>query len=501
MSSDAWRHNLRSMRWRCWRSFGAALLLCGCTVGPDFRRPEPPESTSYTRSSVELPGAGPADAKQILVGGTTVVGKWWELFRSPSLDDVVTLALAGSPSLDAARASLAQAQAVIAEARGALYPQVDVGAGAARLRSEGSGVQGPAPAVGNVLSVGPTVSYGPDVFGGTRRLIEQQSALAEVQRDELAAAYLSLTGNAVTQAINIGSAREQIEAVREIVAIDERNLELVLIEQEIGKAAQIDVLNARSVLASDQALLPPIRQQLSVARHALSILAGKPPATWSPPDFELSALSLPTELPVRLPSDLVKERPDILAAEAQMHAATAAIGVATAHLYPSITLSASWTQQSGSMGTLFEGSSGLWGVAAQLTAPVFHGGTLQAQRAAAESALVVQLALYRETVLQAFGQVADTLRALEHDAEAIAAQQNALEAAQASLELAQESYAAGQSSFLQVLEVQRLYQQARLGYAKARGQRYLDSVQLFMAMGGAARAWSDPALGASSPRS
>lgn len=490
------------MRARCRPILGAALLLWGCTVGPDFRRPEPPESKTYTRSSIELPGAGPADAKQILVGGTTVVSKWWELFRSPPLDDVLVLALDGSPTLDAARASLAQAQEAIAVARGALYPQVDVSAGAARQRSGGSVVQGPAPVVANVLSVGPTVSYGPDVFGGTRRLIEQQSALAEVQRNELAAAYLALTGNAVTQAINIGSAREQIEAVREIIAIDERNLDLVRIEQEIGKATQVDVLNARSVLAADQALLPPIRQQLSVARHALSILVGQPPAAWSPPDFELAALSLPAELPVSLPSDLVRERPDILAAEAQLHAATAAIGVATAQLYPSITLSASWTQQSVSMGTLFEGSSGLWSVAAELTAPVFHGGALQAQRRAAENALAVQLALYRQTVLQAFGQVADTLRALQHDAEAIAAQHNALEAAQASLELTQESYAAGQSSFLQVLEVQRLYQQARLGYARARGQRYLDSVQLFMAMGGGARDWSDlaPAVRDPEPR-
>jgi NodT family efflux transporter outer membrane factor (OMF) lipoprotein len=470
-------------------------MVCGCTVGPDFRRPEPPESKAYTRSNVQLPGAGHADPKQSLVAGA-VVSKWWELFHSQTLDKVLALAIEGSPTLDAARASLAQAQQAIAEARGALYPQVDLNAAATRERVNTSLQAGASTISGNVFNVGPTVSYGPDVFGGTRRLIEQQSALAEVQRYELAAAYLSLTGNAATQAINIGAAREQIQAVQEILAIDEKNLELVRIEQEIGKAAQADVLNARSVLASDQALLPPIRQQLSVARHALSILVGKSPAAWSPPDFDLEALSLPTELPVSLPSELVRERPDILAAEAQMHAATAAIGVATARLYPSITLSASWTLESASMGTLFDSSGGLWSVAADLTAPVFHGGALEAQRRAAENALAVQLAMYRQTVLQAFGQVADVLRALQHDAEAIAAQQYALETAQASLELTQESYAAGQASFLLVLEVQRLYQQARLGYARARSQRYLDSVQLFVAMGGGWRGWNDPALSA-----
>lgn len=489
MNQSSW-----SVRLRRWATFGAALLLCGCAVGPDFRRPEQTDSKGYTRSSVELPAAGHADPKQNLVAGAAVVSEWWELFHSQPLDQVLALAIEGSPTLDAARASLAQAQQAIAEARGGLYPQVDLNAGAARQRSGGGFVPGSSPIVSNVLSVGPTVSYGPDVFGGARRLIEQQSALAEVQRYELAAAYLSLTGNAVTQAINIGAAREQIQAVQEILAVDERNLELVRIKQEIGKAAYTDVLNARSVLASDQALLPPIRQQLSVARHALSILAGKSPATWSPPDFDLEALSLPIELPVSLPSALARERPDILAAEAQLHAATAAIGVATARLYPSITLSASWTQQSASMGTLFDGSSGLWSVAAELTAPVFHGGALEAQRRAAENALAVQLAIYRQTVLQAFGQVADTLLALQHDAEGVAAQQYAVETAQASLELTRESYAAGQASFLQVLEVQRLYQQARLGYARARSQRYLDSVQLFVAMGGGWRSWNDPAV-------
>ena len=485
----------RSATWRRRALYGAAMLLYGCAVGPDFKRPESPKITGYTRSSVTLPAAGPADVQQNLVPAGEVATRWWEQFHSQPLNDVVTLAIAGSPTLDAARASLAQAQEVVAAARGGFYPQVDVTAGAARGRISTSAAPGSGQVTANVLSIEPTVSYAPDVFGGTRRLVEQQSALSELQRYELAAAYLSLTGNAVTQAINIASAREQIKAVQEIVAVDDQNLELVGVEVEVGKAAQADLLSARSVLASDRALLPPIRQQLSLSRHALSVLVGRSPASWTPPDFDLDTLSLPTDLPVTVPSALARERPDILAVEAQLHAATAAIGVATAQLYPNVTLSASWTQASGNLGTLFDGSAGLYSVAADLTAPIFHGGTLEAQRRAAVDAMTVQLAAYRQTVLLAFGQVADTLRALQHDAETLAALQNALETAQASLQLTQESYAEGQASFLQVLVAQRLYQQARLAYAKAKGQRYLDTVQLFVAMGGGWRSWNDPALG------
>jgi NodT family efflux transporter outer membrane factor (OMF) lipoprotein len=197
---------------------------------------------------------------------------------------------------------------------------------------------------------------------------------------------------------------------------------------------------------------------------------------------------------VRVPSALVRERPDILAAEAQLHAASAAIGVATAHLYPNITLTASWTQRSESLGTLFDGANGLWSLVASLTAPIIHGGTLEAQRQEAIDALAAQLGTYRQTVLQAFAQVADVLRALEHGAELVAAQQGALETARASLTLTQDSYAAGQANFLQVLNSQRLYAQARLGYANAKGQRYQDTVQLFEAMGGAWQEWKDPAM-------
>jgi len=337
---------------------------------------------------------------------------------------------------------------------------------------------------GTLLSIGPTVSYGPDLFGRVRRQVEENTALADVQRFALAAAWLALTGNAVNEAIASASAREQMRAVQDIVAVDRRNVNLVEIEHSAGRAARTDVLAAQSQLAADLALLPPLKQQLSAAHDALAILAGKTPAEWAAPRFDFEMLVLPVYVPETLPSALVRARPDILAAEAQLHAASAAIGVATAELYPSITLSASWTQQAARMGELFDSANGLWSVAAGLTAPLFHGGALKAQRQAAVDAFDAQLGVYRQTVLAAFGQVADTLKALEHDAEELAAQRAALDSAQALLALSQEDYQVGTASMLDVLQAQRLYAQARLGYAKARGQRYLDTAQLFEATGG-----------------
>jgi NodT family efflux transporter outer membrane factor (OMF) lipoprotein len=471
--------------------------LFGCAVGPDFARPEPSPAAGYGRSPMSLPAAGPADVQQHLLPGNPVLGQWWELFHAPQLNDTLALAIAGSPTLDTARATLAQAQQAIAVVAGGLYPHADLGASGTRERESSEIFTSPSHVVGNLFNIGPTVSFSPDIFGGARRQIEQQTALAQVQRYELAAAYLSLTGNAVIQAINIAAAGEQIKAVNDIVGVDQQNLELTQIEQEAGKAAMTDVLSARSQLAADRALLPPLAQQLSAAGDALTILVGKTPAEWTPPAFALDTLHLPTDLPVSLPSILVHERPDILAGEAQLHAASAAIGVATAQLYPNVTLTATWTQASASTAGLLEGTNSLWSFGAGLAAPIFHGGTLTAQRREAVDAFSAQLGIYRQTVLQAFGQVADTLQALEHDALALDAQREALDTAQASLELSRESYREGEASFIQVLQAQRLFGQARLGYAEARSQRYLDTAQLFEAMGGAWRDWKDPAMSGS----
>jgi NodT family efflux transporter outer membrane factor (OMF) lipoprotein len=492
-----------------WGRFGVAWLavaLSGCTVGPDFVRPEKPEMPRYTMA--ETPAvmtSGTGEATQRVRLGSRISAQWWELFRSPVLSGVVRRAIDDSPTIAAARATLAAAQESVAAARGGLFPQIDVAASIERRKTGGlqsssavSGARSNVSQVSTLYSLGPSVSYALDVFGATRRTVEQQRALAERQAYELAAAYLTLTGNAVTQAITIASLRAQIQATEDVVADDERNLTLVRQKFEAGKAAQTDVLTAQTQLASDRTGLPSLRQQLSSARHSLSILVGRAPAEWSAPDFDLKDLALPGEVPLSLPSELARQRPDILAAEAQLHADSAAIGVATAQLYPSITLSGSLSQESRDAGVLFNGASTLWSLAAGLTAPVFHGGTLQAQRRAAIDAYRASFATYRQTVLQGFQQVADSLQALAHDAELVAAERQVLESAEAALALQRLSYAAGKSDLLQLLDAQRAYQQARLGYARALAQRLQDTAQLFVALGGG---WWQAGDDHSSPKS
>ena len=314
--------------------------------------------------------------------------------------------------------------------------------------------------------------------------MEQAAALTENQRYQLAAAYLTLTGNVVTQAIAIASINMQIGAVQDIIAEDERNLRLVQLKFDAGKAARSDVLAAESQLANDRVLLPPLKQLLSRAQHALAVLIGKFPGTWSAPDFDLNELILPAELPVSVPSALVHQRPDILAAEAQLHASSAAIGVAASQLYPNITLSGSIGTQALATGNLFQASNQFWNLVASLTAPIFHGGALEAQKQAAIYAFQASAASYQQTVLTAFGQVADVLRALTDDADLIAAQKKALDITLESLSLQRLSYSAGKSDLLLLLDAERAYQQARLGYGRAKAQRFLDTALLFVAMGG-----------------
>jgi NodT family efflux transporter outer membrane factor (OMF) lipoprotein len=473
-------------------------LLVSCALGPDFKEPAAPDGKGYTEDGI--PNTKVPDAKeqeQRFVLGKKITGDWWQLFHADRLNTVLEQAIAGNQNLIAARATLAQARQVVAQAKGPLYPQVDFSGGISRQQeSEAAlGLPGVTPPF-NIYSLGPTVSYSLDPFGGNRRRVEQQEATAGFEAYQLDAAYLALTGNAVTQALNIASARGQIKAVESIIKDDQENLRLVNSEFQAGEATQIDVEEATSQLAADRTLLPPLRQQVSVARHALSVLLGRLPADWVPPDFDLAEFTLPEELPVTLPSDLVRQRPDILASEAQLHAASAAIGVATAQLYPNINLSASYTQESLLTSTLFTPASSAWAIGAQLLAPVFHGGALQAQKRAAVDAFDGALATYKQTVLTSFGQVADVMEALAHDEELLEAQRRALESADRSLRLTQTTYQYGNVGVLQVLDAQRLAEQARLGYVRDTAQRYLDTVQFLTAMGGGWWDWpgKDPSM-------
>ncbi|MDY6949584.1 MAG: efflux transporter outer membrane subunit, partial [Pseudomonadota bacterium] len=304
---------------------------------------------------------------------------------------------------------------------------------------------------------------------------------------ELDAAWLSLTGNVALQYFTIVFTQAQIQAVDELLAEDQRNLDLVMRARQAGTVTKVDELSARTQLAQDGTLLPPLRQQLDTARHALAVLLGKAPSQWLEVNASFAKsdqLRLPQEMPVTLPSELVHRRPDILSAEAQLHAATAAVGVATANLYPRINLSATVSQEAVTTGRLFDSSSFAWGIISGITAPLFDGGTLRAERRAALEAVHVSAANYQQTVLQSFGQIANLLVATRHDQELLDAQTAAADTAKASVDLARASYSAGNVGVLAVLDAERLRLQARLGLLEAQSQRFADTAQLLLAMGG-----------------
>ena len=455
------------------------LMLSACAAGEDFIPPVPPEVQSYTLTPMAVAlSAGDDEATQQMRIGQSVSSEWWGFFHAQPIDDMMKDAIAHSPSLESAEAALAAAQEIVKQSRGDYYPQIDA---SSKYQRQQIGSTSPTT---NLYAVGATASFSPDVFGATYRAVERSESLAELKRYQLGAAYLTLTGNVVTQSITLASLRSQLAANKEIVADDEKNLVLVRNKFEAGKVAQADILAAESQLSGDKAQIVPIKQQISVAQHALAVLTGRFAGAWEPAEFDLTVLTLPVDLPVSLPSNIVHQRPDILAAEAQLHADSAAIGVAEAQMYPSLNLSAAITTQSLTTGGLFTGPSLIWNLASGIAAPLFHGGALEAQKEGAVDTFKASAAVYRQTVLQAFGQVADTLRALEHDAEFLQAEKQSLNAAKASLDLQRISYAAGKSDVLQLITAERGYQQARLGYIRAQAQRYQDTAEFFVAMGG-----------------
>jgi NodT family efflux transporter outer membrane factor (OMF) lipoprotein len=459
---------------------GAMSLLGGCVVGPGFTPPPQPATAAFTaapldalnRSGVQLDAAQAEPAQ------------WWSLLNSAQLDQLIRQALKANHTLEAARSTLAQARALDVVSEAALYPAVTLDASSGRNKY-GAAFLGPETLPPfTFYSIGPAVSYTFDLSGGIRRSIEQQHAQTLYQLDELQAAELTVSGNIALQAVAAAAARAQIDNLLGLLEDDRKDVQLVKDAFEAGSGTRVDVLTAQSQLANDQTLLPPLRRDLSNATHALALLVGQAPADWSPPQFKLDEFAMPERLPVSLPSELAHRRPDILAAEAQLHVTTAAIGVATANLYPQITLSANGSLESNTLRTLFESSSGAWGFMGGLTQPLFNHGELRAKQRAAVEAMHAAGSNYQQVLLSAFTQVADALEGLDHDQELIDSEQAALATASDTLQLTRESYSAGNSGVLQVLDAQRQNSQARLGLVRAQSQRLQDLVQLLLALGG-----------------
>jgi NodT family efflux transporter outer membrane factor (OMF) lipoprotein len=454
-----------------------AAALAGCAVMPELPGPHLPKDEAYTPESLTQTGDGTVTGQKIVLGAP-VTATWWKLLRSSEIDQLVEMALMNNQTLDAARANLTRALEETSFARGSVGPQVSFGASAGR----GHDVV-PGQPVGDILSaysVGPTLSYELPMFGRQQQTVAFAEAEARRSAAELSAAQLSISGNVVYQALEIAALRAQISALEKMINNGEENLTLLQQAQRAGAVAALDVISAQSQLDRDQALLPSYRERLKHAEIALTILVGKTPMEWRAPELSLDSISLPAELPVSVPSVLLRHRPDILAAEAQMAAAGAQVGIATANLYPQISLTADIGRQG-----VFRGgpSASVWNLIGGITAPIFNGGALSAQKRASVASYNGALAQYQHTVISAFGQVADAMYGLSIQAEALAAEQRASNSASASYNLTWQGYKAGNAGYVQVLITQRLQQQAALSLVQAQKQRLQASVTLLLASG------------------
>jgi NodT family efflux transporter outer membrane factor (OMF) lipoprotein len=466
----------------------SVLTVSACAVGPDFAPPPAPLGAGYTpegqpaaTASVDVAGG----AGQRFEIGRDIPGEWWKVFHSKELDVLIAEALRANPSLQAAQASLWQAKENLYAQEGHLLPSVDANAAAARQQfSPAEFGEAGSPAIFNLFQTSVNVSYTPDVFGGQRRQIEATAAVAEYQRFELEASYLTLTSNVVTAAIQEASLRGQIDATLDIIKVESNQLTVVQNQFQAGGATRADVLTQQSEVATEQATLPPLQKQLEQQRHVLLALIGRFPNQAIREHLTLGSLRLPTALPVSLPSQLVEQRPDVQAAQAQLHQASAQVGVAIANRLPQFTLTGYYGSDALSTATLLSPSTIVWSAAASGTQPIFHGFTLLHQQRAAEAGYDMANAQYRNTVLTAFQNVADALRALQLDAATLKAQQAAVRAASATLDLSQGQYRLGAVTYVILLNAQRSYQQARLALVQAQAARYADTVALFQALGG-----------------
>lgn len=467
-----------------------AAGLAGCAVGPSFQRPAAPETTRYTAEPLTAhapvaPGSG--GASQRYIEGQDLPEQWWKLFGSNALDQLVSAALKANPDLQAAEAALRAARENAAVARGAYWPSVDVQFTPTRQRVADP-LASPTASGEDLFTLHTSqvnVAYAPDVFGGTRRQVEAATAQTEVAQFQRRATWLTLTSNVVVAAIQEASLRAQLRATREQISAASRLLDMVKQQQRAGQLGAADVAAQETALAQIEATLPPLEKQLAQQRNLLAVLAGRLPSEAIVQQFDFESLKLPEELPLSVPARLVEQRPDIRAAEAQLHAASAQIGVARAARLPNISLTASLGSAALDTATLFKSGTGFWSIGADLVQPIFHGGSLMHQERAAEASYDQAAAQYRSTVLTAFQNVADTLHAIDADANVLRATTTAERAATHSLEIAQRQWQLGLVGFPAVLQAEQARQQTVIGMVQAHAARYADTVALFQALGGA----------------
>jgi NodT family efflux transporter outer membrane factor (OMF) lipoprotein len=461
------------------------LTLAGCVVGPDFVPPKAPAVDHYTTGTDPAATLNVDGVKQRFAPGASISAEWWRLFASQKIDTVVADAIAANPTIDAAAASLRQSQFDLRAGYGVFFPSAEADADAARQRYSGLKVGQETPGtIFNLFTLSASVSYAVDVFGGERRMVEGLGAAVVNQQNALLAAELMISANVTNTMIAKAAYLAELDATREIVALEREQVQLAQVKANAGTAPYSNVLSIESQFDSFEATIPGLQQKITQADDLLATLVDRTPAEWQAPDLRFEELTLPAELPVSLPSALVRQRPDILASEANLHQASTGIGVATAALLPSLSLGAGYGANNTAANDLFAKNASFWSIGANISQPLFEGGTLWFRRKAAIAQFDQAAASYRQTVLSAFAQVADTLRALEHDAAALEAQNRAVAAATESLHLVQSNYQAGLIDYTSILIADGQFYQARISDLAARAQRYQDTVALLVALGG-----------------
>jgi NodT family efflux transporter outer membrane factor (OMF) lipoprotein len=473
-----------------------AATVCGCAVGPDFATPPPPDGAGYTASPAPARTAAadvPGGASQRFLASRDIPGDWWRVFGSRPVRTLTERALHNNPDLATAQAALRVTQANLAAGKGAYFPTITGNVSATRQKAPISGPATPDESGNLVLPESPTfnlftgqvlVSYTPDVFGGIRRNVESLQALSDNQRFQLEATYLTLTSNIVLAAVQEASLRGQIEATQSLIKIATDVLQLLRTQFNAGLISEADVVTQEAALAQIEQTLPPLQRQLEQQRHLLSALTGGLPNQEPPEKFTLAGLKLPRGLPVSVPSQLVQQRPDLRAAEENLHSASALIGVAVANRLPNVTLTANVGSAAPMIAQLFSPGTGSWSLAGSVLQPIFDAGTLYQREVAARATFEQASSQYRSTVITAFQNVADSLSALRNDAVALQKAVAAENAANRSLTIARRRLELGDINYILVLNAQQTYFQTLLTRVQAQAARFADTAALFQALGG-----------------
>lgn len=479
-----------------------AALLSGCAAGPDFKRPEAPTATSYTASPLESKNSdvlvSPAETQRF-VAAKDIPFDWWTVFQSPQLNALIERTLKANPNIEAAQAALKQAHENVVAQQGFFYPTVsanyspstnklagNMGGNSPGLQQNGDNIQSTpsSPAYYNLHTAQLSVGYVPDIFGINRRMTESAQAQEEGQRMQLQAAYITLASNVVAAAIQEAGVRAQIDAANAVISINRENLEIMREQLRLGFLSDIDVETQEALLAQAELALPPLDRQLEQTRDLIRALAGNTPDQDVPETFELANLHLPEELPLSLPSKLVEQRPDVRAAEAQLHSASAQYGVAIANRMPQFMVTANVGGMATSPDWMFASGGTFFNLTGNISQIIFDGGTLKAKSRAAEQALVQVGAQYRSTVITALQNVADTLHAIRTDGVAFKAAAASAHATQNVLNLTRKQFQLGYVSYQNMLVAQQNYQLTLVTLAQAQSARLGDTAALYLALGG-----------------